>query len=266
MFPHSLQIDLIRLNFESRSDGMRRHITFSLVAAACLLAGCNQPAVTLKPPAFQASENTVRDWNDVALKIAAEVAARGLLPAPWQPVPPNMPTVKPIFVRIQAPDSAFVSEVANELEAEILRRGGIVARGPANATVVNLDVNFVRWGPRDKPPGLLGTTLGIAAIPGIVIGASVPMSTWTAADAAAFTALGGGLFLDGLIALTPTMNAEAIWKATIIADDRVVMEIQEPVYVRAPDIPLYAKATSLSPSVSWSDNTPLRTRLIRYDP
>jgi hypothetical protein len=78
-----------------------------------------------------------------------------------------------------------------------LRRGGVVARSPDGATVVNLDVDFIQWGPRDKPPGLVGTTIGILSIPGIVIGASAPLSTWGAARAAAYTALGVGAFLDG---------------------------------------------------------------------
>jgi hypothetical protein len=159
-----------------------------------------------------------------------------------------------------------VRQVASELQDDILRSGGTIARSPTGATVVNLDVDFVRWGPRDKPPGLLGTTLGILAVPGIVIGASVPMSTWTAADAAAFTALGVGAFSDAVIALTPTMNAEAVWKATIVTPDRVIMNLQEPVYIRARDIPLYAKGTSLSPVASWTGSAPLRTRLVRYDP
>jgi hypothetical protein len=124
----------------------------------------------------------------------------------------------------------------------------------------------VRWGPRDKPPGLLGTTAAVLAIPGIVMAASAPMSPWAWADAAAFTAVGVGVLSDTAIALTPTMNAEAVWEATIITDDRVVMKLQEPVYVRARDIPLYAKKTSLSPATSWSSNAPLRPRLVRYDP
>jgi hypothetical protein len=49
---------------------MRRQSTLSLAAAAYLLAGCNQPAVTPKAPDFQSSENTVRAWNDVAQRSA----------------------------------------------------------------------------------------------------------------------------------------------------------------------------------------------------
>jgi hypothetical protein len=243
-----------------------RRATLLYLAACFLLAGCNQPAVTLKPPAFQSSENTALDWNDVAHTIAFRMASLGLVPAyPSESAAPAAPSTA-VFVRTQAVDSAFIRQVADELEADILRRRGTITRSPVNATVVNLDVTFIRWGPRDKPPGLLGTTLGILAIPPTVIAASAPMSTWTAADAAVFTALGLGVFMDGLIALTPTMNAEAVWQATIVNDDKIVMRLQEPIYVRALDPPLYAKETSLAPAASWSSATPLRQRTIRYDP
>jgi hypothetical protein len=46
-----------------------------------LLSACNQPAVSLKAPATQASQNTVRDWHVVAHKITDEMAARDLVPA-----------------------------------------------------------------------------------------------------------------------------------------------------------------------------------------
>jgi hypothetical protein len=235
------------------------------VATCCLLGGCNQPAVSLKPPAFQPSENTVRDWDDVAQAIATGMAARGLLPTPGQPPPPPS-ALTPVYLRLCAPDSAFVVNVATALEADILERGGTVARTPNGATVVNLDVDWVKWGPRDKPPGLLGTTAALLLTPAIVIGASVPMATWTAADAAGATAAGVGVLADLLIAITPTMNAEAVWEATIITNDRVVMDLRAPVYVRERDLPLYNKVASLGPRDSWESNTPLGVRRIRLDP
>ena len=152
------------------------------------------------------------------------------------------------------------------LEADILRGGGVIARSPAGATVVNLDVNFIAWGPRDKPPGLLGTAAGILAIPPIVIGDSAPMSTWTAANAAAFTAVGIGMLTDLAIALTPTMNAEAIWSATVVTEDQIVLRLEEPVYIRDKDIPLYRKTASLAPTDSWTTQRPLTSRQIRYAP
>jgi hypothetical protein len=237
------------------------------LTALCLLSACNQPAVTLKPPAFQSSENTVRDWNDVAHAIAAGMAARALLPPGPLPPAPRGYSTKPVFVRVQARGSAFVDQVARELEADVLARGGTVARTPAGATVVNLDVDFVKWSPRDKPPGLFGLAAGVATVPGIVIGASQPMSTWTAADAASFSAVGVGLAADTLIALTPTSNAEAIWEASIVTGDQVVMRLQQPVYVRDRDIPLYTKTANLTPVASWSDeNAALAPRSLRLAP
>jgi hypothetical protein len=231
---------------------MRRLNTFSL-AALCLLGGCNQPAVSLKPPAFQNSENTVRDWNDVAHQIAEEMTVRGLLPAPITTPGQRAAPVKPVFVRAQAPGSAFIRQVETELEADILLRGGTVARTPAGATVVNLDVDFVKWSPRDKPPGLLGTTAAVAAAPGAVIGASVPISGWALADTAGFSGLGLGVAADTIIALTPMSNSEAIWEASVVTDNQVVMRLQQPVYVRDRDIPLYTKTTTLGAVASWSD-------------
>jgi hypothetical protein len=245
---------------------MRGHTTLCL-AALCLLGACNQPAVSLKPPATQSSENTVRDWNDVAHAIAAGMTAHGLLaggpPAPGQPVYPP----RPIYVRLQAPGSAFVRQVATELQAEILARGGAVARSSAGATVVNLDVDFVKWSARDKPPGLVGTTAALASVPGLVIGASVPMETWTAADAAGVSAAGLGVLTDVIIALTPLTNAEAIWQASIVTDDQVVMRLQAPIYVRDRDIPLYTKTASLAPVASWTgQDALLAPRSLRLAP
>jgi hypothetical protein len=240
---------------------MRRQTKVCL-AALCLLGGCNQPAVNLKPPAFQSSENTVRDWNDVAHAIAAEMTAHGLLAAGPQGFP-----AKPIFVRVQAPGSAFVRQVGTELEADILSRGGIVARTPFNATVINLDVDFVKWSPRDKPPGLLGTAAAAATIPGIAIGASAPLSAGTAAAVGGLTAVGFGIAADTVIALTPTTNSEAIWEASIVTNDQIILRLQQPIYVRDRDIALYSKTANLTPVVSWSDgNASLAPRSLRLAP
>ncbi|WP_158932818.1 hypothetical protein [Acidisphaera sp. S103] len=245
---------------------MRGHSTLSLMAL-CLLSACNQPAVTPKAPAFQSSENTIRDWDNVAHEIADDMASHALLP-PTPPMPaPQGYSTKPVFVRVQAPGSAFVREVAGELEADILSRGGSVSRTPTGATVVNLDVDFVAWSPRDKPPGLVGTMAGLASLQGTLIGASVPMSRWTAADAAAFSAIGVGAAADMVVALTPTSNTEAIWQASVVTSDQVVMRLQEPVYVRNRDIPLYAKTANLMPVASWSaGDATLAPRLLHLDP
>ena len=227
------------------------------------LVGCNQPAVTPKLPAFQSSENTVRDWNDVADRIASQLGMVGLIPAAGTTAAPSG---RPIYIKLQAPDSAFVRSIAERLEADIMQAGGTISRRASDATVVNLDVNFIAWGPRDKPPGLLGTTAGILAIPPIVIGDSSPMSTWSAANAYAFAAVGIGMLTDLVIAVTPTMNAEAIVSATVVSNDQVIMKYSAPLYVRANDLPLYAKSVSLAATDSWTSRPPLTPRPLRYAP
>jgi hypothetical protein len=210
-----------------------------MAVAACALAGCSQPAVPLKRPAFQTSENSIRDWNEVAHRIADQMTARGLLPIPGQPQPAFGATVRPVYIRVQAPDSAFLHQVATQLESIIILTGAVVARAPAEATVVNLDVDFIRWSGG-------GTTIG-------------PLY-----EAAAIAV---GAFTDTVVAFVPTSRTEIVWQATIVADDQVLMNLHDKAYIREDDIPLYARATKLAPiaSMGVSTQTP-RARQIRYDP
>jgi hypothetical protein len=235
-----------------------------IAAVTWPLACCNQPAVTLKPPATQSSENTVRDWNDVAHEIASGMAANGLLAAPGQA--PVGSSATPFFIRVRAPDSTFIRQVADALEDDILQYGGAIARTPDDATVINLDVTIVAWGPRDKPPGLLFTTAALLGTPAILLAPAAPFGSWTAAGVAAAYAVGVGAVADTAIALTPTMNAEAVWDASVFTGDRLVMKLREQVYIREADIPLYAKSVTLGPVSSWERSAPLHVRTIRYDP
>ena len=238
-----------------------------LGAAALLLSACNQPAVSLKPPASQDSENTVRDWDVVAHKITAQMTARGLLPAAMiQPQTSPSPPLRPVHVRVAAPDNAFLREVANQVEADILQHGGAIARTPAGATVVNLDVSFVQWSPRDKPPGMLGTEAAAIAATGAVLAGSGPYSYVGALTAAGITAGIVGVAADFSTAITPTSNTEAVWEATVVAGDSVLMRLREPVYIRNNDIALYAKSTDLAPASSWGSSRPLPAVRVRFQP
>jgi hypothetical protein len=240
-----------------------------LGAAALLLSACNQPAVTLKPPASQDSENTVRDWDAVAHTITTRMAAQGLLPALPAPQPspvPPPPPPRPVFVRVAAPNNAFLREVAGEIEADVLRRGGTVSRRVAGATVVNLAVSFVQWSPRDKPPGLLGTEAAAAVVIGGVLADSGPYSYAGGLTAAAVTAGIVGVASDLAVAATPRSNAEAVWEAEIVTADSVIMRLRAPVYIRSGDIGLYATRADVAPALSWSEGRALLATPVRYQP
>jgi hypothetical protein len=68
-----------------------------------------------------------------------------------------------------------------------------------------------------------------------------------------------------VLARGPLMS-EAVWQATVVTGDRVVMSLLEPVYIRDWDIPLYGSTASLAAIPSWSTAAPLPVRRVRYDP
>ncbi len=209
-----------------------------VVGLAVALAGCTQPAVAPKAPAFQERENKVRDWAAVGRAIADSMADRRLLtartmhpqPAATSPVPPGR-----YYVNLIRPGIPFLREVGDALKTEILTRGSAVSTTPADSMVVNVDVSSVRWG-RDVPPtggflSLAGLTAGAAT----VLGANGP---YTPADGFGMAA-GLGIALDVIKSLSPETNVEAVWKATIIRNDTYMMEASAPVYVRASDLWMY---------------------------
>jgi hypothetical protein len=163
---------------------MRVPCIFYLTSLAFCLVGCHQPMTTLKPPTFQSSEATVRDWKNAAHDVASELASMGLVPRGW-PEPPST-GARPVFVEVLAPNSMFLREAADELQGDILRRGGMIANSPVHATVVSLDVDVVRWARDDFPS-----------------------------------------------------NTEAVLKAAVRLEDRLLMKLVEPVYVRQGDVALY---------------------------
>jgi len=218
-----------------------------IIAIACTLAGCTQPAVAPKAPAFQESENTVRDWRTVAQQIATALTARGFLADPLaiSPAPAELSRY-PLFVQVTAPGSTFLHEVRNALEQEILHRGGTLSRSPANSIVVNLEVDVVQWGTHLRIPGGLATVAGLAAGTAILLNDAAPLS-----PAAGFgIAVGAGLVADAILALTPDTNTEAVWKVSVLSSDQVLMTASGPMYISASDIPLYESRTRLSPVVS----------------
>jgi hypothetical protein len=72
--------------------------------------------------------------------------------------------------------------------------------------------------------------------------------------------------LDVTVVARGPETTEAVWQAAVVADDQVLMQLSEAVYIRDWDIPLYAKVVSLAPTSSWNPAIPLPVRRVRYDP
>ena len=231
-----------------------------LLLSCVALAACNMPAVAPKPPAFQDSAVTVRDWDGVAQQIADGMSRRGLLPNPLgpQPAPPEYP----YYISVNAADSRFLHEVHEALQSEILHRGGSVTVSPVGAMVINLDVDIVHWNGAHRYPGGLATLAGLATGTGLLLAENGPLS-----PAAQFgVAAGTGLALDLVAAATPHTNVEAVWQASALMGDKLVFDIRRPIYIDRNDIPLHGSFTRLgamsSPGVPPAA-TPVR---LRYDP
>jgi hypothetical protein len=153
-------------------------------------------------------------------------------------------------------------EVRAGLQTEILARGGTVSRSPADAVVVNLDIDVVHWGAGTTWPGGLGTISGLATGAAILLASGAPYSS-----AAGFgIAAGTGIAADAILSTVPNTNVEAVWAASILRGGEVLMEVREPVYVGRYDARLYESATRFGAMESFAsrvENVPVQ---LRYTP
>ena len=239
--------------------------SFAVLVGLVIVGGCTQPAVAPKAPSFQASENTARDWNTVAGRIANLMSERGYLAPPANlkmPTPQTPVSYGRFFVNVVAPGSTFLHEVRAGLQTEILARGGTVSRSPADAAVVNLDVDVVHWGPRTNGTGGLGTVAGLATGAAILLASGGPYSSASGFGIAA----GTGIAVDAILSLVPDTNVEAVWEASILRGGEVLMEVSGPVYVGRYDAPLYESATHFRAMDSFASRVESVPVQIRFAP
>jgi hypothetical protein len=240
----------------------------ALAVTLALLSACTQPAVAPKPPAFQESAVTVRDWDRVASHIASDMERSGLLPgttaSPGQALAP-----KAYYIHAVSNGSAFLNSVRDALTSEILSRGGSVAALPVGATVINLDVDWVRWGSRPAAPNGTGTLSGLKTgllVSALDLGAGTPadkIAQLAPLEIAALTA-GLGLTADVVRALTPTQGSEAAWRAYIVSPTQVLFHVREPIYVETSDLPLYHASTRTGSIPSPGPSVALISRPLQF--
>ena len=222
----------------------------ALLAASVVLAACaqSQPPVAVKiDNRPQESANTVRDWDKVALRITTELAQRGMLITPQPGITPATPPWGPYYVHVLTPRSTFLQSVAESLRTNIVNSGGAIARTPAGAVVINLQVDHVKHGPREQPAGGEFTALGTAVAVGAAISGGTPYANpWIAAAVAGGSALAGGILADAYLSQYPLMTGEVMWRASIVTPQQVLMRVGSTVYVSSGDLALYAGDVTLS--------------------
>lgn len=129
----------------------------AFVAAAAMLAGCAPTGDNPTPINGERSVNRLRDWDASVARVARSMELAGVIPAlPGPPppgTPPDMPAPilltpgfpGPFYVHVMAQGSTFLEAVRLGMERELLRRGVEIARSPQQATVINLDLDVIRW-------------------------------------------------------------------------------------------------------------------------
>lgn len=134
-------------NFKPRHYQKRTGIAPIIIAVAALvcLQGCSRPFATPKPPGFQDKAEALRDWDDVAAKIASEMVRQGVLRDPMQPSIRIQEQQNPYYVNAVSQPSPFLREVQESLVEKIVQHGGSVARTPIGASVIDLDLSVVQW-------------------------------------------------------------------------------------------------------------------------
>ena len=111
------------------------------------LAGCSQPAVSPHGLLFQESANAEIDWESSVSRVVASMESQGLFQTPGHSAVPGRPPYPgPYFVFVQRPGSAFLEDARDMMEHALIRHGAAVARSPGGATVINLDLDVIRWG------------------------------------------------------------------------------------------------------------------------
>ena len=128
---------------------------------AALLAACvDEPMIgqkssgptTIGQYLQQDQATNVQDWHQMARKIADGLQARGLLATAPEASPSSTISTfiqTPFYIRSDQ-NTGFVRELRQALKAEILLRDGLVATSANRAYVVDLSVNVVVWGSRQK--------------------------------------------------------------------------------------------------------------------
>ena len=214
---------------------MRARLPILLVAltTAGFTSACTRPAVAPKPLAFQQSADALRDWQAVAKQIALDMQRDGFLPGRLQSsaAAPR----QPYYIHVATARSQFLHEVAQSLKGEVLAHGGAVARTPFGAAEIDLDVDVVRWPPRDRVPDGTGTLTGLASGAAVVLANQSPLT-----PAAGFGLLAGaGILADVLRTMTPNTDTEIAWGAAITIGNQVVFDVRYPMYVADGDTDLY---------------------------
>lgn len=117
-----------------------RRLQMMALVCVSLVGACGRTGYIMKGPQFQERAADTMDWDRAAGRLAQAMQNQDYFAAAL-----DQPTRPTFYVYNTAPNSTFLFETGRALEAEIMRRGGSIARSPNGATTVNLEVDLINW-------------------------------------------------------------------------------------------------------------------------
>jgi hypothetical protein len=109
-----------------------------------VLCGCAPTGNTANQIHGERSFNRLKDWNASAARVAWSMEQAGVIPAMAAPGVARL-FPGPYYVHVMTQGSTFLDAVRQAMLHELLRRGAEIARSPERATVINLDIDVVRY-------------------------------------------------------------------------------------------------------------------------
>jgi hypothetical protein len=221
---------------------MARYLAL-LVLAVALAACSEQPLVAPKPTTFQSKARTVTDWSRLSVQTAEDImkylpvvpdSSAGTHMIDGKPVGSNL-AARQLFLHPADPTVPFSRTFHDLLSLELMRRGEIVTKNPAGATIVNYDITVFSYNHPPADAHLPGSTtlLAGAAIGADAAFAAAPWAGLLVASAAV------DVTREVVLLLGDQPNAEVALDIEVMAGDRSVYRGVQFFYIEDGDIPLY---------------------------
>ncbi len=122
-----------------------RYVRIALAAFVVgALAGGARPTLAADG-GLERRADAVKDWQNAAVRFVNSMQQKGFIPSANR-VPGRTPYLPPYYINVMSPGSTFLEELKQSIEWQLLDRDLTISRTPVGATVINLDIDVVKWG------------------------------------------------------------------------------------------------------------------------
>lgn len=221
--------------------------------AVALLAGCmtpysEAPVATNFPNTKQQKLQAASHWGVIANSTADSLMA-GLVKGPGCSQPGT--NCERLYVVERAQASQFERAFRNQLISSLVSKGATVAKAPAGATEVSVDIQLTRFNARSEKSWSAGGDGRFVSATAVGVGLWALYGQWTGAGHEALAAVGllgavdASRWLNSQFAAGPTPTHEVTITLSASSADRYLARATNVYYVADGDRALYAEGLPL---------------------